>query len=328
MTVTAAPLRAGMVAIIGRPNAGKSTLLNQVLGATLSIVSNKAQTTRDQVRGFLNDRTRGQIVFVDTPGLHQAKAGGINQYMMQEARSALDAPDVIWYLVDPESTPKHEALVLEELAAARGGSVFLLFTKQDALKRQPRREASRAALEAALVPALESIGRKAEWVRTISAKNGEGIASLLEETWARLPEQPPFYPESFEEDLLSDKPTRFVVAELIREQLFRNLGDELPYSCAVEIESFKEQKDLTLIEALLHVDRESQKGMVIGKGGLKIKEIGIGARAAIEKLIGSKVRLELRVKTSKDWSRSPEKMALFGYKLTSPRRSSHEKRSP
>ncbi|MCM2278336.1 MAG: GTPase Era [Oligoflexia bacterium] len=304
--------KSGFIAIVGRPNAGKSTLLNSVLGAKVSIVTPKAQTTRERVLGILTEK-QGQIVFIDTPGIHRAKEGGINAFMVNEAREALESPTLVWYLVDPSSAPKHEAAVLELLAPSKA-PVILLFTKSDVMMRAPQK----AALERFQVDLKQALADKGiplvESFR-ISARRNEGLKQLLALSWERMPEGPFYYPD---EEQISDRPVRFFVAEKVREQLFLHLGQELPYSCAVEIESFEEpggDKKLTRIEAVIHVERESQKGMVIGKGGQKIKEIGQAARAEIERFIEGPAFLGLRVKVLKDWTRNAEALKKMGYHL-------------
>jgi GTP-binding protein Era len=304
--------KAGFVALAGRPNAGKSTLLNQVLGAQLSIVTPKAQTTRERVLGILTEPSLGQIVFIDLPGIHRAKPGGINAYMMQEVREGLEGASAIWYLVDPDSGLEHEEPVLE-LLAARKLPTFLLMNKSDLKRREDRRTASRLLGEEVLRRARDlGIPVQGERLRPLSARTGRGVKELLGETWTLLPEGPWFYPD---EEQLSDRPVRFFVAEKIREQLMLCLGQELPYSCAVEIESFQEDARPPRIEAVIHVERDSQKGMVIGKGGAKIKEIGQKARAEIEEFLGEKVFLGLRVDVLKEWTRNAEQLKKLGYNL-------------
>ena len=261
-------IQSGFVAIVGRPNAGKSTLLNAVLGSELSIVTYKAQTTRERVLGILTEK-KGQIVFVDTPGIHNARDGGINAYMVGEAELALDAPSAVWYIVDPFSEVKHEEEVLKLLVKS-ASPIFVLLNKMDMRKNR--------ILEASLKARMLELGLNVLDVKMISAMKKKGLDELLDETWKLLPEGPLYYPD---EDQMSDRPVRFFVAEKIREQIYLKLGQELPYSCAVEIENFKEDIKPLRIEATIYVERDSQKGMVVGKGGSKIKEIGTAARLTI-----------------------------------------------
>lgn len=301
--------KAGFVAIVGRPNAGKSTLLNQVLETELSIVTPKAQTTRERVLGILTD-ARGQIVFVDTPGIHRAREGGLNAYMVQQAREALHGPSVTWYIVDPGSALEHERAVLDLLEAAKGAPVFLLMNKADRV-RNP-------SLQQQLVEELARRKISVAEVRQISARDGNGVKELLTLTWPLVPEGPFYYED---EEQISDRPLRFFVAEKIREQLMLQLGEEVPYSCAVEIEKFDEKSVPPRIEAVIHVERESQKGIVIGKGAAKIKDIGTAARKQIEQFLGHPVFLGLRVKVLADWTRNEEALRRMGYDLPGRRKS-------
>lgn len=304
--------RSGLVAIIGRPNSGKSTLLNRILGSQVSIVTPKAQTTRERVLGILSE-DQGQIVFVDTPGIHKAKAGGFNAYMVSEASEALDGPNRIWYLVDPDSELEHELAVVKLLdqKAERQTAISLLLNKSDVRSASAKTE----ALISGIQKELKTLGFDQVDTQHISGRRGVGVKELLELTWRHLPEGPILFPD---EDQLSDRPMRFFVAEKIREQLFMKLGDELPYSCAVEIEQFKENTKPIRIEATIHVERDSQKGMVIGAGGKKIKEIGSAARQSIEEFIGAPIFLGLQVAVLKDWSRNAENLKRLGYHLPEP----------
>lgn len=304
--------KSGFVAIAGRPNAGKSTLLNRILGSSLSIVTPKAQTTRERTLGILTEE-QGQIVFVDTPGIHRAKPGGINEFMVEEARSALEAPTVVWYMIDPRSELKHEEAVIELLAKQAGkdsGKVFLVMNKCDGPNRPAK--ANIDGFFAAIKGALKAHGIDVAYQAWISALKGDGVDELLSKTWEQIPEGPLYFPD---EDQLSDRPMRFFVAEKIREQLLLQLGEEIPYSCAVEITSFQESLPVPRIESIIYVERDSQKGMVVGQGGVKIKGIGSVARGQIEKLMGQKVFLGLQVKVLKDWSRDPEALRRLGYNI-------------
>jgi GTP-binding protein Era len=310
-------LKAGYVAIIGRPNAGKSTLLNAVLGAQISIVTPKAQTTRERILGIYTDEKKGQIVYIDTPGIHKAREGGINEYMVQEAKEALEAPNLIWYLVDPYSSLEHEKAVIELLVQAPRMPLFLLMNKMDCIgkKRQEQVDQFQKGLEEALIE--NGILLKKSY--RLSALNEEGLTEFLNDSWSLIPEGPFFYPDP---DQISDRPTRFFAAEKIREQLFHCLGDEIPYSCAVEVTSFKEDVKPVRIEATIFVERESQKGIVIGQGGKKIKEIGQEARQEIEKFIGEQIFLGLKVELKRNWTQDPRELKRIGYALPSKGRSS------
>ncbi len=294
--------RSGWVAIVGRPNAGKSTLLNRVVGSRLSIVTPKAQTTRQRVTGILTDQEKGQLVFVDTPGIHRARVGGLNAYMVDVAREAAGGTDLSWYLVDPSSAVHHERPVVELLASA-GGPVIVVWTKSDLRRREP-------TLRAGLLEQARQSGVRLESSLEISASRSLGIDELLEATWQRVPEGPIHYPDP---ELLSDRPLRFFVGEAVREQLFRQLGEELPYGCAVEIEKFDEAAKPVRVEAVIHVERDSQKGMVIGARGAKIKSIGQAARGQVEKLVGRQVFLGLRVSVLPHWTRDALALRRLGY---------------
>jgi GTP-binding protein Era len=292
--------RAGFVALIGRPNVGKSTLLNRLVGVHLAAVSPKAQTTRHRIPGF---RVEGdaQIVFVDTPGLLEP-GYALQAAMVQSARAAVEGVDAIYWLVDTDaiSEPERELLTVLENEPV---PVFLVLTKSD--------RASQTTLdrwESAWGDVFQWAGR-----HRVSAVTGEGVDSLLASTRGLLPEQPFFYPE----DDLTNLSLRFVAAELIREACYRELGAELPYSVHAAVTDWVEpsgKKEKTALEATLYVERESQKGMVIGQGGKKIKAIGIRARQKIEELIAGPVHLSLRVKVRKKWSRREADLKFFGYK--------------
>ncbi len=305
-TEKVATRKSGFVAIAGRPNAGKSTILNALLGTELSIVTPKAQTTRERVNGVLTEK-EGQIVFIDTPGIHRAREGGINAYMMAEVRSALNMPDIIWYLVDPDSAPKHEEAVLELLIEANR-PVILIFNKNDLKRNFGQIESLQPEMERVMAER----GIKVLATYRLSALKQHGLAPLLKTTWENL-EVGPFHFE--DEDQISDRPTRYFVSEKIREQLFHKLGDEIPYCCAISIDKFDEAAKPIRIEATIYVERDSQKGMVIGAAGAKIKEIGTFARKSIETFLDTKVFLGLNVKVLKDWSKDPERLRQLGYDL-------------
>ncbi len=299
-------IKSGFVAIVGRPNAGKSTLLNSILGSDVSIVTPKAQTTRERVLGILSEE-QGQMIFVDTPGIHKAKDGGINEFMVSEAKQALEAPNVVWYVLDPRSALRHELEVIN-LVKHCGAPVFLLLNKVDVMGVEARAQAS--AMANAVLGALTDAGLDVQWNTHISALKKKGIKELVEKSWTLLPEGPLYYPD---QEQLSDRPVRFFVSEKIREQLFLQMGDEIPYSCAIEIDKFEEAAKPPRIEATIHVERDSQKGMVIGKGGVKIKEIGQAARKEVEIFMGAHVFLGLKVKVTKDWSKDEQALKRFGY---------------
>ncbi len=302
--------KSGLVVLLGRPNVGKSTLMNTVLKEEISIVTPKAQTTRDQVRGILNE-DRGQIVFIDTPGVHKAREGGINAYMIQEVKRALDGPDLILYIIDPASKESAEEVLLEQLKLANAPAVIIINKSDQRLKRPEHFVWLEKWVEKCKNELLET-KCKFLGVSEIAAVHDQGVDELITSIFNQLPEGEPLFPDV---EILTDRSTRFVVAELIRKQLFLKLGEELPYSCAVEIESFKEKEKPITIHALIYVERDSQKGIVIGSGGKKIKEIGSDARKEIESLLDAKVFLELRVKVMEGWTSEANKMKHLGYLL-------------
>ena len=287
--------RAGFVAILGPPNSGKSTLLNRLLGEKLDIVTAKQQTTRSRILGILN-RPGAQILLVDTPGLHTSSKllnTALNEAVVEAAREC----DLALLLVDRTRgwTAVHEDLDGRLRAAAR--PVIAVGTKCDLQGSSgvewPSPEAARADARV-----------------DISARTGEGIEALLEEIVIRLPESPPLYPE----DALTDRPLRWLAAEIVRESMFEALGQELPYSMAVDVIKFDEsQPDLVRIHANLLVARNSQKRIVVGKGGEMVKRIGIRARRGIEKLLGQRIHLQLFVKVDPEWQKSTKRIAALGY---------------
>ncbi len=286
--------KSGIVALVGRPNVGKSTLMNAFVGSEISVVTFKAQTTRDQIRGILTEKDSGQIIFTDTPGIHHARFGGINERMVKASIQAIQEADLIWYLVDPNSKIEAEQIVIDQF---KNRSVALIMTKMDVKANRSKAQFLRKSILSQFTP-------KASF--EISALKKRGLGDLIGWTWKKLPRGEFLYPDAEKEGYLSDRSTRYFVQELIRKQLILQLGDEIPYSCAVEIEDYKELDKLDRIEAMIYVERESQKGMVIGKSGEKIKEIGKESRAEIETLIGKKVFLGLRVKTLKNWTKNKD----------------------
>jgi GTP-binding protein Era len=285
------PHRAGAVAILGRPNAGKSTLLNHLLGEKLAIVTSKPQTTRSRILGILS-RENFQILFFDTPGMHES-AKPLNVALNELVNSAARDCDLGLLLVDPYAGWGEDHAALHAKLVARECPVIVVATKADLENR-----------------------RNVEWpasapaMRSISAATGEGVEDLLADSVARLPVSPPLYPE----DQLSDRPLRFLAAELVREAAFEELGQELPYALAVEVVEYDEKRsDFVWIRADLLVERRSQKQIAIGKGGQVIKRIGVRARYEIEKLIGKKAHLELWVKVEPRWAKHPKRLKSLGY---------------
>lgn len=285
--------RAGIVAVIGKPNVGKSTLLNRLVGQKLAITSAKPQSTRDRVTGILT-MPGAQIVLVDTPGLLDPKYP--LQYAMRAAAvQALEDADVVLYLVDatePELRPVEEVAGLEGRLRA---PVVMALNKVDLLSAAQRQELAERAPNALL----------------ISAATGEGISALVQRLVELLPHSPFLYPE----DDVSTQNLRFFVAELIRETALEQLSDEVPYAIACQVEEFREERHPVYIRATIYVERESQKRIVIGQGGSRIREIGKAARAKIEELVGTDVYLDLWVKVLPNWRRDVKALQRLGYRV-------------
>jgi GTP-binding protein Era len=297
--MTAEPFRSGFVSIIGRPNVGKSTLLNSIMGEKIVITSGKPQTTRNRIKGIHNI-PGAQIVFIDTPGIHRAKSL-LNKYMVEEALASIQGVDVILFLVEADSPAgSQESFVLELLAEVKT-PVILVINKIDLVPKE------------SLLLSIERYARFYPFreIIPVSALSGDGVAQAVALVYSFLPEGPCYFPD----EILTDLPERFLVAEMIREKVFRLTRDEVPYSVAVEVESFKERPDGSLISiaAVINVERDSQKGIIIGKKGEMLKKIGMQARREIEQLLDSKVFLELFVRVRKDWSENRQMMKEFGY---------------
>ncbi len=297
--------RAGFVAIVGRPNVGKSTLINRLLGERLAITTPKPQTTRDSIRGILTT-DEGQVVYVDTPGIHDGR-GLMNRYMVDVALGTLMDCDLAYLLVDaahmeakPEEVTETTEAIVRRIAEG-GTSAILVLNKVDKLKDK-----------AALLPMIEGLValHPFEEVVPVSALKGSGVERLHALTLGRLPEGPPLFPE----DSLTDKSMRFLCAEMIREALFRKLGQELPYHLAVTVDAWEERSaKLVAIYATVHVSRDSHKGMVIGRGGRKLKDVGQRARLAMERFTERKVFLDLKVRVEKGWTESRKALTKLGY---------------
>ncbi|GFO55530.1 GTPase Era [Geomonas sp. Red276] len=290
--------RSGFVSIVGRPNVGKSTLLNRILGEKIVITSDKPQTTRNRIQGIHNV-PGGQIVFIDTPGIHRAKSR-LNKFMVEEALSAVEGVDLILFLVDGGADPAKEAGMIKEVLSGVTVPVILVLNKIDLIPKGDLLE--RMLCYGECFPFKEII--------PISAMSGDGVDQLVQLVHGLLPEGPCYFPE----DILTDVPERFVVAEIIREKIFRLTHDEVPYSVAVVVDSFKERENGTVaISATINVERDSQKGIIIGRRGDMLKRIGTQARQEIEQLLDTKVFLELFVRVSPEWSDNTRMLKEFGY---------------
>jgi GTP-binding protein Era len=281
--------RAGFVAIIGRPNAGKSTLLNRFVGQKVAIVTSKPQTTRNRIQGIVT-RPEGQIVFIDTPGLHEADSV-LNRQMMREVSAALEGIDVLLLMIDASRTLPHPDSLLVEKAQRSSGATILALNKIDRLpkpKLLPLMEAFQKAFPfAALVP--------------ISALKGDGCEELLREILNHLPEGEPFFPE----DQVTDQPERFLASEIIREKAIDLTYHEVPHALAVVVDKFKEGPKILRIHATLYVERDSQKKILIGHKGEMLKKVGMAARKELEALLGTKIFLEMFVKVDRGWRENP-----------------------
>jgi len=284
--------RAGFVAIIGRPNAGKSTLLNRVVGQKVAIVTAKPQTTRNRIQGIVT-RAEGQIVFIDTPGLHEADSA-LGRQMMHEVAAALEGIDMLLLMVDASRAfPHADAMLLEKAQRFRGKTILAL-NKVDRLPK------------AKLLPLIDTFQKAFEFsaIVPISALKGTGCEELQKEILRQLPESEPFFPE----DQVTDQPERFLAAEIIREKAIQAMYHEVPYALAVFVDKFEEKPNLLRIFATLHVERASQKKILIGHKGETLKKIGTLARKELEDLLDTRVFLQTFVKVVPDWREDPHKV--------------------
>ena len=289
--------RSGFVGIIGAPNAGKSTLLNQVLGQKISITSKKPQTTRDRIIGIVN-RPHSQIVFLDTPGIHKSTTL-LNQRIVDQAMQAMDDVDLILFMVDSTSRNYSSEKMIVKRFEAVGKPVILALNKID------------LAQKAVVYEQVEMFRHMYEFetIVPVSARKNIQVDLLLGEVESRLPEGPPLYPE----ETFTDVSEKYMVSEIIREKVFRLTGMEIPYSSAVTVDAFDVEKKLIVIHASIHLVRDSQKGIVIGKQGSMLQRIGSSARKDIEQMLGSKVLLKLFVKVTRDWVSNKRQLSEFGY---------------
>ena len=294
--------KSGFVTLIGRPNVGKSTLMNQIIGQKIAITSNKPQTTRNRIQTVYSEEN-GQIIFLDTPGIHKAK-NKLGEYMVTVAKRTLNEVDVILWLVEPTTYigagEQHIAETLKRVKTP----VILVINKIDTVKKEE------------LLPVIESYQKLHEFAEIVpvSAMNGENKENLVSTIFSYLEEGPQFY----DEDTITDQPERQIVAELIREKALRLLNDEIPHGIAVSIEKMKERKGGKImdIEATIVCERDSHKGIIIGKKGAMLKNIGMNARREIENLLDQQVNLQLWVKVRKDWRDSDMFLKNYGYNKT------------
>jgi GTPase len=285
-------MKVGFVALIGRPNAGKSTLLNQIMKDKISIVSDKAQTTRNSIKAILST-PESQIIFIDTPGIHKP-LHELGKQLNKTAVSAMDGVDLVYFLLDATKPFGAGDQFVLDLVKKEHIPIFLIFNKIDLLTREQMivklTELNETQLFSEIIP--------------VSAINNDNVETLLKVTNTYLPEGEPLYPT----DMITEYPEQFFITEIIREQILISTSEEIPHSVAILIDSFKEDKQSILIQASILVERDSQKSIIIGKQGQKIKSIGSGARAILEKRLGKPIYLDLIVKEEKNWRNSTQKL--------------------
>jgi GTP-binding protein Era len=294
-----AVFKSGFISILGRPNVGKSTLFNRLLGDKIAIIAEKPQTTRNRILGIKHVEG-GQLIFLDTPGIHPARSE-LNQRMVRIAIASGRDADVLLFLIEAASPfVEKDQQMIESLTGSKGVP-FLVINKMDLVKRKN------------LLPIMDQYQKLHPFkgIIPVSAMTGEGIDILLEEILRVLPESPPYYPE----DMVTDQTERFWVSEIIREKVIHQTYQEIPYSTAVTIEEFKEhsEKKLVVIKATIHVERDSQKKILIGKGGEKMRRIGEAARKEVEAFLGVRVFLELWVTVERNWTQNPQALSRLGY---------------
>jgi len=291
--------RAGFVAILGRPNAGKSTLLNALMGTKLAIVASKPQTTRTSIQGVLT-LPEAQIVFIDTPGIHKSTTP-LNKRMMDTVRAAADAPDVVLFVIDSLARFTEEDAQAVDLAKKAGAPVIAVLNKVDWLEEKPKL--------LALIERYRALHDFAAYI-PISARAGQGLDELRKEIVARLPEGPAQYPA----DYLTDQPERFLAAEVIREKVLHHTQQEVPHAVAVIIESWEDTPKLLRIAATIYVERPGQKAILIGAGGAALKKIGTLARQELERSLGRKIFLQTLVKVRAGWRQDPAFLAAMDWR--------------
>ncbi|MBE6345578.1 MAG: GTPase Era [Spirochaetaceae bacterium] len=293
-------MKSGFVTIIGRPNVGKSTLLNQILGQKIVITTDKAQTTRKRIKGILTE-PEGQVVFVDTPGIHRP-LNKLGEFLMDEAKFAVPDADLILFLVDgSEPAGKGDKWIVENILKDNKTPVILVMNKVDKVKNQQK-------IEENLISYKLMFNENVPIIR-ISAKTGRNKDTLLSNIFKKLPEGELLYPE----DVVTEESMRSVTEEIIREKILLNTQDEIPHSVAITIEKYEEKEDIDRIYATIYCEQKSQKGILIGKGGSLLKKIGTEARIELESIVDKKVFLALEVKVEKDWRKKDKLLKIFGY---------------
>ncbi len=290
----------GFVALVGKPNVGKSTLLNSILGEKVAIVSHKPQTTRNRILGVYTS-SKGQIVFLDTPGIHQP-IHKLNEYMVDVALGTLKEVDIIVFMVDGNrGITQEDRMALERVFSLKGDKPIIgAVNKTDLITPQEREKR------------LRELEEQGDFTRVLplSALTGEGVDTLLDTLLSLLPIGPYYYPP----DMITDQPEEFWIAEIIREKIFLFTHQEIPYSTAVVVEEIKEKKDILVVEAIIYVERFSQKGIIIGQKGQMLKKIGEAAREELERFLGIKVYLNLWVKVKEKWRKKEGALRELGYR--------------
>jgi len=293
--------KSGFVAIVGRPNVGKSTLLNQIIKQKVAIISDKVQTTRRRLRGIFTDEN-GQIIFVDTPGIHKP-IHKLGEFLMDEAKLAIPDSDLILFVVDAQEYPGNGDKWIVKNILETDKTIIMAINKVDLIKDFEKRkdiiDSYKALFNGRKIPTL-----------VVSAKTGRNTDDLIKNLMRKLPKGPQYFPE---EDI-TDQSMRAIAAETVREKILQNTSEELPHSIAVIVEKFSTEEKLVTIYAIIFVERDSQKGMIIGKNGSMLKKIGSLARSEIEEMLEQKVFLNLSVKVKKNWRKNPSALRQFGYK--------------
>ena len=293
-------MKSGFVTIIGRPNVGKSTLLNKILGQKIVIATDKAQTTRKRIKGILTNE-KGQIVFVDTPGVHKP-LNKLGEFLLDEAKVAVPDSDVILFLVDgSEPAGKGDKWISENIIKKAEQPVIIVLNKLDKIKNQQKIEEN--------ILSYKTLFEKNFPIVRISAKTGRNIDTLLDNIYRKLPTGDLLYPE----DILTEETMRDVASEIVREKILLNNQDEIPHSIAVVIDNYKEEENIDKIYATIFCEHKSQKGILIGKNGSLLKTIGTQARLELEEIVEKKVYLDLTVKVEKDWRKKDKTLKSFGY---------------
>lgn len=293
-------MKCGFVTIIGRPNVGKSTLLNKILGQKIVITTDKAQTTRKRIKGILTEK-EGQVIFIDTPGIHRP-LNKLGEFLLDEAKIAIPDADLILFLVDgTEPAGKGDKWIVENLLKDSKIPVILIMNKVDKIKNQQKIEENLISYKLLFnenIPVIK-----------ISAKTGRNKDTLLSNIYKKLPEGDLLYPE----DIVTEESMRSVTEEIIREKILINTQDEIPHSVAITVDKYQESDEIDRIYATIYCEQKSQKGILIGKGGSLLKKIGTDARLELEKIVDKKVFLSLEVKVEKDWRKKENLLKNFGY---------------